>query len=185
MRVLKILEQLSGEGVRGAMVRKISCYAKGHDTVRHQCCSALNLHYTLYPYGLSDGVNNWEISKWYSDFDALDKDLQNRYLKRMLKIERIPRKSKFNALKPRNIEAREKEFDNYVQQLMHEGELLASPEVREFLEIPMEVAMISDNEFDVDHEPATANSDGSDPSTPRSQQASEAGWCRYCPLHLA
>jgi hypothetical protein len=157
------------------MVRKISCYAKGHDTVRHQCCGALNSHYTLYTYCLSDGVNNWEISKRYSDFDALDKDLQNRYPKRMLKIDRIPRKSKFNALKPRNIEAREKGFDNYLQQLMHEGELLASPELREFLEIPLEVAMISDDEFDVDHEPATAKSDGSDPSTELSQAATTPG----------
>ena len=100
----------------------------------------------------------------------MDRELQNRYPKRMLKIDRIPRRSKFNALKPRNIEAREKGFDTYLRQLLNEGELLASPEFREFLEIPLEAAF-SDDDFD---EPATAKSDGSDLLTELSQ-ASTAG----------
>jgi hypothetical protein len=154
------------------MVRKISCVAKGHGIVRHQCCGALNTQYSVYQYCLSDGYNSWEIKKRYSDFDALDKELQNRYPKRMLKIDRIPKRSKFNAMKPRNIEAREKGFDNYLRQLLSEGELLASPEFREFLEIPLEAAMV-DDDFDEEHydEPATAKSDGSDPVTDLSQAA--------------
>ena len=154
------------------MVRKISCVPKGHDVVRHQCCGVLNATYAMYTYCLSDGVNRWEIQKRFSDFDALDRELQNRYPKRMLKIDRIPRKSKFNALKQRNLEAREKGFDTYLRQLLQEGELLSSPELREFLEIPLEAAL-SDDEFEA--EPSSAKSDGSDPATELSQAATTPG----------
>ena len=160
--------------VLGRMGRKIQCHAKGHDVVRHQCCGALNMQFSMYNYCLSDGVNNWEISKRFSDFDALDRDLQNRYPKRMLKIDRIPKKSRFNAMKARHIEAREKGFDSYLGQLLREGELLACPELAEFLEIPLEAAL-SDDEFDIDAEPATAKSDGSDPATELSQAATTPG----------
>ena len=54
-------------------------------------------------------------------------------------------------MKPRVIEEREKGFSNYLQHLLREGELVASPELREFLEIPLEAAAFSDDEFVVDY----------------------------------
>lgn len=160
-------------GTTGAlreMVRRITCEAKGHDNVRHQCCGAIKTTYTTYSYRLSDGVNRWEIQKRFSDFDTLDRELQNRYPKRMLKIDKIPRKSKFHAMAPRHIEAREKGFDTYLRQLLRDGELLQSPELTEFLEIPREAAL-SEDDFDGDHEPATAKSDGSHGESELSQAA--------------
>lgn len=88
--LLGLLQTLLGETrvVLLGMVRKIQCHVKGHDVVRHQCCGPLNMQFAMYTYCLSDGVNAWEISKRFSDFDMLDKELQNRYPKRMLKIDR-------------------------------------------------------------------------------------------------
>lgn len=165
-----------------AMVRRIQCVSKGHDNVKHQCCGAIKVSYTMYTYCLSDGENRWEIQKRFSDFDALDRELQNNYPKRMLKVDKIPRKSKFNSMTPRHIEAREKGFDTYLKQLLRDGELLASPELTEFLEIPMEAAL-SDDDFDADHEPATAKSDGSD-ATEYSQAVTTPGSVRVSSWQL-
>merc|ERR1712216_585200 len=139
-----------GGGPAGSARGKgVSCCKGGHGLgfgarTRSRVASwrrAIKTTYTTYSYRLSDGVNRWEIQKRFSDFDTLDRELQNRYPKRMLKIDKIPRKSKFHAMAPRHIEAREKGFDTYLRQLLRDGELLQSPELTEFLEIPREAAV--------------------------------------------
>ncbi|EKX35502.1 hypothetical protein GUITHDRAFT_118313 [Guillardia theta CCMP2712] len=140
--------------------RKIHCFSKGHENVQQSCCSIFNVEYTTYQFCLSDGSHKWTIQKRYSDFDVLDRELQTAYPKRMLKVDRLPAKATFGSMSPSRIISREKSFDAYLKQLLKDAELVVSPELREFLEIPLEAA-ISDDEGE-----AANNSDGSksDPS---------------------
>jgi hypothetical protein len=94
----------------------------------------LNTQFAVYVYQLTDGSSVWTIQKRFSEFDFLDRDLQEKYPKRMLKVDRIPRKSIFNSTSPSTLESRQTAFDAYLSQLLQE--LTDTPELQEFLEIP-------------------------------------------------
>ena len=81
----------------------------------------------------------------YSEFGLLDQELQNRFPKRMYKIDKLPSKSLFGSMSPSRILERQKALDAYLRQLLREDSFVGSPELREFLEIPIEAALDSDD----------------------------------------
>eukprot|EP00287_Rhodomonas_sp_CCMP768_P005406 CAMPEP_0196723858 /NCGR_PEP_ID=MMETSP1091-20130531/5919_1 /TAXON_ID=302021 /ORGANISM="Rhodomonas sp., Strain CCMP768" /LENGTH=150 /DNA_ID=CAMNT_0042065895 /DNA_START=210 /DNA_END=662 /DNA_ORIENTATION=- len=119
----------------------------------------------MYSFCIGDGTHKWTIQKRYSEFDALDRELQNKFPKKMLKIDRLPPKAIFGSMSPSRISNRQKSLDSYLKALLKETELVASPELHEFLEVPLEAA-ISDDEVQ-----NSKKSDKSSSSTDVSQAA--------------
>mmetsp|Transcript_54383 Transcript_54383/g.127126 ORF Transcript_54383/g.127126 Transcript_54383/m.127126 type:complete len:185 (-) Transcript_54383:88-642(-) len=124
---------------------KLQCFSKGSENVQQSCCAVFNTEFTVYNFCVGDGAHKWNIQKRYSEFDALDRELQNRFPKKMIKIDRLPSKAVFGSMSPSRIANRQKCLDSYLKSLLKEAELVSSPELHEFLEIPLEAA-ISDDE---------------------------------------
>ncbi|KAJ1488272.1 Phox homologous domain-containing protein [Baffinella frigidus] len=125
----------------------IQCFSKGNEAVRHSCCSVVNVEHTVYHFCLSDGHHKWSIAKRYSEFDQLDTELQNRFPKKMLKVDKLPAKAVFGSMSASRVLTRQKALDAFLRVLLREDVLLASPELREFLEFPIEAAL-SDPDHD-------------------------------------
>lgn len=188
---------------------RLQCFSKGSENIQQSCCAVFNTEFTVYNFCLGNGMHKWTIQKRYSDFDALDKELQNRFSKKMLKVDRLPAKAIFGSMSPSRISHRQKCLDQYLkvlflrcyltrccgsasprrflpmilahffvhhlhfayydfeQALLKEPELLASAELYEFLEIPLEAA-ISDDEVD---------------ASKKSDKSRSVSRCVFSPMH--
>jgi len=86
------------------------------------------------------------LQKRYSQFDKLDNVLNERFPDIMMSVQKLPPKKPFGSLDASLIAMRQKSLDAYLQALLARPVLARSEFVREFLEMPLDVRKIDEEQ---------------------------------------
>lgn len=130
----------SGLGSEAGGKQRLRCFSKGSENLQQTFCMAFTVDFTVYNFAIADGeANKWFIQKRFSQFDELDDALNKLYPDVMINVQRLPPKKFMGSLSPSLIAMRQKSLDAYMQAVLSRPILAQSDEVRDFIEMPLDV----------------------------------------------
>eukprot|EP00286_Rhodomonas_abbreviata_P004833 CAMPEP_0181318072 /NCGR_PEP_ID=MMETSP1101-20121128/16811_1 /TAXON_ID=46948 /ORGANISM="Rhodomonas abbreviata, Strain Caron Lab Isolate" /LENGTH=318 /DNA_ID=CAMNT_0023425517 /DNA_START=225 /DNA_END=1178 /DNA_ORIENTATION=+ len=100
---------------------------------------AFTVDFTVYNFQVAHNERRWFVQKRYSQFDKLDSTLNEKFPDVMISVQRLPPKKPFGSLSPALIAMRQKSLDAYLQGILMRPLLARSEEVRDFIEMPLDV----------------------------------------------
>jgi len=118
---------------------KVRCWSKGSENLQTQFCMAFTVDFTVYNFQVAHNERRWFVQKRYSQFDKLDSTLNEKFPDVMISVQRLPPKKPFGSLSPALIAMRQKSLDAYLQGILMRPLLARSEEVRDFIEMPLDV----------------------------------------------
>ena len=118
--------------------KQLKCQIATTSTKRRRDCKVLvgGSEFTVYHFKLSFGDVVWEVLKRYSEFDALDEELNTKY---GLPPAGLPPKKWFGLFNPDLIRNRHEVLNVYLNDCVKRPVLVLSPELQAFCEMPEEV----------------------------------------------
>mmetsp|Transcript_37080 Transcript_37080/g.75997 ORF Transcript_37080/g.75997 Transcript_37080/m.75997 type:complete len:155 (-) Transcript_37080:613-1077(-) len=129
----------SSSGMGSENKGKVRCWSKGSENLQTQFCMAFTVDFTVYNFQVAHNERRWFVQKRYSQFDKLDSTLNEKFPDVMISVQRLPPKKPFGSLSPALIAMRQKSLDAYLQGILMRPLLARSEEVRDFIEMPLDV----------------------------------------------